>query len=96
MIKLIYFIISPLLLLISILFSNFSGNDKAPVFILFSLGIITLIFIISGIISLIKNKEIPNSKFLSLGALLTIVYFLSVVFLSKAGVIDSHAFLGIR
>lgn len=93
--KIILFFISPLLLVISILFSNLSENDKAPIFILFMLGIIGLIFVVSGIISLI-SKQFSDTRFLCLGAFLTLLYVIVVIFLSRSGIIDSQVFLGFR
>ena len=88
------FFVSPLLLLISVLFSNYSGNDKSPIFILLVLGMIVLIFIVSGIVTLFGYAN--NLKSVFWGALTTLIYVISVILLSRVGIIDSQILLGFR
>ena len=90
------FLISPLALFISILFSRISGNDKAPFFILLTLAIIVGIFIIIGVITLLKREFSFKFRFLFLGASLTLLYVIISIFLSRAGLVDSNILLGFR
>ena len=92
--NLILFLISPILLLISVVFSHFSGNDKAPFFILLALVIIGLIFIVTGLIGLFT--ALKAFKFLCLGSALTLVYVIIVISFSRIGILDSNIWLGFR
>lgn len=89
------FLTSPLLLTTLVLFSNFSGNDKAPFLILCMMVVIVLIFVVTGVVTFI-NKENYTSRFLCLGAGVTIMYVVISILLSRAGLVDSLSTLGFR
>ncbi len=91
-----FFLISPLALFITILFSRLSGNDKAPFLILLTLVIIITIFIVTGVITLLKREYSTKSYFLLLGSSLTLIYVIIAIFLSRAGLVDSSILLGFR
>ena len=90
------FLISPFAILVSILFSRLSGNDKTPILILLTLAIIVGVFIITGVITLFKREYSSKLRFLFLGTSLTLLYVIIAIILSRAGLVDSNILLGFR
>lgn len=80
-------LVANLTFIMAILFSRFSGNDKAPALVLYAVAIALFIFIF---------LLIREQWRLSLVAALPLVYFFSVIMLSRHGWIDSISFIGFR
>lgn len=89
-------LIPPALIVFSVLSSNLSENDKAPILIFTVIGIDAVIFIFSGLYLLFNKNSLTSLRFLFIGSALTLIYIIIAIFLSRAGIVDSIYLLGFR